>query len=1006
MKLIIIVLISLFCIAGLFTQAQDSNFRLLPQSGKKYIYEFNESTHLRKEDGERLNEYIKTKILEVEYRSSEQENKNLLHVKITKNIARKPEETPYAFRDYEYPEFKDGFYSSSNMHKDFYEDLLCGISFIYEFNDASSEVQLYNRAEILLQVRKILDEKGFSKTLKDRRTEDFNKIAIPAITKNVQLLYQITGGMLEPQEYDTKIAIGKPILNITNQRWDKNPGLYTLNYSINQSERYLKEYLSVELDSAKRRMYVKGNYYPLIYKEQKINLLNINEKEGTRLTVSGTVENQLNKKVTLAFLRKPYGTELYQETVFLDENNSFHIETEMEHAGLAFLMFGQTTSTVEIPCIPLYVEPGSNITINAKGKFPWGIDYSGDFANTQKMLFNFNKEYNWLKQKINFQSLSWWWANQLNYSDLTKAIDNFDLFTAEYKESMPVYVFEFVVNELKANLMSGVVHYLSDLEFQRRVTWGTRYLKDEDLIDEAYLNELINTTEIHEIYNHDGMYSRQFANIYFTYYFQTIKKVRTVKQFDYSSNPVPSTALRFYGDLPHKIEVAKTLLAGSALYGQIAGMLVQEKARVYNQESKDISYRQNLVEEYLDLILRLCNDREFTEALKEVINTHSQWDKKEYVPDTKFFNEKGEANFITDFLGEKPTLFYVTERWDLERYFFDELAEKNPEINFVLVTEGSNIQEWLDYTKRAEPIANQLFLINHEKQLNSIFKSSVHYFIAYDKDGVRIGFHGNMLSAMNLCKQSLESPKKKELNKSQLQNIIIVLVAILTILIIGLTIWKWRVRQRFRKEEQHRKLKESELIAIRSQMNPHFLFNSLNSVQNLVQQNKGREAHLYLSDFAGLIRKVLNNSEKEEVSLAEELEMIKQYLSLERLRFDFEFVLSVDEEIDSHNTLVPSMLLQPFVENSVVHALQSKQGSKKLRVEVSRNESGIKISIVDNGIGREAAKEITKQKNGKGTKLIKERLDILQEKQGEKYSLKTIDLEEGTRVEIVIPEEK
>lgn len=153
-----------------------------------------------------------------------------------------------------------------------------------------------------------------------------------------------------------------------------------------------------------------------------------------------------------------------------------------------------------------------------------------------------------------------------------------------------------------------------------------------------------------------------------------------------------------------------------------------------------------------------------------------------------------------------------------------------------------------------------------------------------------------------------------------------------TIAIVVLGIWKWRVRQRFRREQQQRRLRELELTAIRSQMNPpHFLFNRLNSVQN-----KGREAHLYLADFAGLIQKVLQNSEKEEVSLAEELEMTEQYLNLEKLRFDFDFSIGVEQGIDIHNTTVPSMLLQPFAENAVIHGLQNKPEDRKLKIEVRR----------------------------------------------------------------------
>ncbi|NCB09967.1 MAG: hypothetical protein EOM73_17655, partial [Bacteroidia bacterium] len=195
----------------------------------------------------------------------------------------------------------------------------------------------------------------------------------------------------------------------------------------------------------------------------------------------------------------------------------------------------------------------------------------------------------------------------------------------------------------------------------------------------------------------------------------------------------------------------------------------------------------------------------------------------------------------------------------------------------------------------------------------------------------------------------------------------------------------------------------------------------LNSVQNLVQQNRGRESHLYLSDFAGLIRKVLQNSEKEEVSLAEELEMTRQYLNLEKLRFDFGFSISVGQNIDANNTMVPSMLLQPFAENAVIHGLYNKSGNRKLSIEVLRKGSGrgrdeskgedqgIVIRIEDNGIGREAAREIAGQKNGKGSKLVQERLEILQQKQGEKYRLEITNLTgevTGTRVEIFIPEEK
>jgi hypothetical protein len=340
------------------------------------------------------------------------------------------------------------------------------------------------------------------------------------------------------------------------------------------------------------------------------------------------------------------------------------------------------------------------------------------------------------------------------------------------------------------------------------------------------------------------------------------------------------------------------------------------------------------------------------------------------------------------------------------------MAKATPEINFVMVVEGSNFKQWEEYTKSANPTMTHLLFINDSVTFRDIFQAQqVH--MVFNKEGEFISKAQSAKQALKLAQDSL-IPQKKELNKSQLKFIILALGILILIASVVFAIWKWRVRQRFRSEQQQRRLRELELTAIRSQMNPHFLFNSLNSVQNLVQQNKGREAHLYLADFAGLIRKVLQNSEKEEVSLAEELEMTEQYLNLEKLRFDFDFSISVEQGIDINNTMVPSMLLQPFAENAVIHGLQNKPENRKLKIEVLKKgggqgeDKGIVISVEDNGIGREAAATISKIKNGKGSKLIQERLEILQEKQGEKYRLKITDLngnETGTRVEIFIPEE-
>ena len=1031
MKRVILLLFSILHFSVLTSLGQDKNFQLLPQYGNTYFYEFTYSKYLINKEGKKVNEYITTKLLEVTCSIENPENKKLLHVKVINNTAEKPQEKPYQLRNYQFPSFKYGFYD--NNYNNFYEQLFFQITFKYDFDEKTSNVKLINRDEILLKVRSILQEKGFDKKRMDRNTDDFNTKAIPQITSYVQGLYQVNSEVLDPSEYDQKLEVKDSISKLTTKRWDKKPGLYSRNTSINMAERFLKELNTIEIDTFKYRMSAQGEYHNGVYTENNVELIKISQNAGTRLTISGKVENQKNKKVTLVYLRKPYGTEVFKETVFLDENNTFQIETEFKHAGLVFLIFGQTTSTINLPTIPIYAEPGSSIQINTKGEsFPWDIEFSGDFSDAQKMLYNYNKEYNLLKWRLNFNTLMWWSFTDFAYEDLINALKDFESFTEKYKTKIDEPVFEFITKELKANLLSGVLNYLNRWEIFNSLTFYSTYFPEKDKVDVEFLIETLNSSEIHKIYNQYGIHSRQMAKDYLVYHFQKVKKINDLNFPEFTQTTVLSDFL-FYDDLPQKIEVAKTLFTGPALYSLIAEILIQEKIRVSNEKTQDAFYVQIVIENYLDLFKKVCNDEEFTNAIKEVLENYYKWKKDDYIPETKFFNQKGEAKYFKEFLGKKPTIFYVSTYWDRERYFWDDLAKENPEINFVMVMDGSNYNEWKDYIERAEPTAHQLFLLNQNEQLSDIFEKNFQHFIIYDKNGIRIHFVGNMVSATNLAKQSLTNPTKTELNKSQLKIIILALGILILIALVVFAIWKWRVRQRFRREQQQRRLRELELTAIRSQMNPHFLFNSLNSVQNLVQQNKGREAHLYLADFAGLIRKVLQNSEKEEVSLAEELEMTEQYLNLEKLRFDFDFSIGVEQGIDIHNTTVPSMLLQPFAENAVIHGLQNKPENRMLKIEVRKADetlestrlavpnrlahksfdsirlahkpTGIIISIEDNGIGREAAAAISKVKNGKGSKLIQERLEILQEKQGEKYSLKTIDLEEGTRVEIFIPEE-
>lgn len=150
-----------------------------------------------------------------------------------------------------------------------------------------------------------------------------------------------------------------------------------------------------------------------------------------------------------------------------------------------------------------------------------------------------------------------------------------------------------------------------------------------------------------------------------------------------------------------------------------------------------------------------------------------------------------------------------------------------------------------------------------------------------------------------------------------------------------------------------REMNQLKLSALRAQMNPHFIFNCLNSIQNFISQNDRRNAIGYLAKFARLVRGVLNASMEEEISLKEEVEILENYLDLEKLRFKekFDYRLNVDEQLDLFEAALPPLLTQPFVENAILHGFAQKEKGGLVQIDFRQKDGGLEIEIRDNGIG-------------------------------------------------------
>jgi LytS/YehU family sensor histidine kinase len=228
---------------------------------------------------------------------------------------------------------------------------------------------------------------------------------------------------------------------------------------------------------------------------------------------------------------------------------------------------------------------------------------------------------------------------------------------------------------------------------------------------------------------------------------------------------------------------------------------------------------------------------------------------------------------------------------------------------------------------------------------------------------------------------------------------------------------KKQQNERLEKERLSKSLIASQLESLRSQMNPHFIFNALNSIQEYIVLNDKRLASAFLVKFSRLIRLYLEHSQKHYISLKEEIKALELYLQLEKDRFEdtLEYTILVQKNIPKEEIKVPSIFIQPYVENAIKHGLLHKLTNRKLRVSFHLTDSkeNLICTIEDNGIGRSASEKIKKSSahyhTSYATKANQKRVDLINVDREKKVVLSIIDLHDdtgkavGTKVELNIP---
>ena len=273
-------------------------------------------------------------------------------------------------------------------------------------------------------------------------------------------------------------------------------------------------------------------------------------------------------------------------------------------------------------------------------------------------------------------------------------------------------------------------------------------------------------------------------------------------------------------------------------------------------------------------------------------------------------------------------------------------------------------------------------------------------------------FNDEKKIAITKAEIQFEADKKQALSTAAIQREKIIKDALAVICVIvlfaSLALFVFYKRRRNALQAQKdlvfaSKVTDTEMKVLRLQMNPHFIFNSLNSVSNYISKNDTKNAGYFLDHFASLIRKTLESSEEKEISLADELKMTVLYMQLEasRLNQKFTYDIAVADSIAADDVLVPPLILQPFVENSIWHGIAPKQGNGQIKIEVTRDGELLKLAVTDDGAGRQQRSNTGRKSFG--VKITADRLALLNYSKQPHMGIEITDLEQGTRVIIKLP---
>ncbi len=873
-------------------------------------------------------------------------DKNKLKVKFT--LCRLQAQGNFRLNDLSPLVFNDTdypIYTNSNEEQAFNE--LIGKSFIYtwELQEGKGVVKITDDEFATSKLKLCLENVSSDKRVKSKITCDME-------------LYGATGpqhvayysGFINTVQASFGNATNKECQNILQLEFGDTIRTDTINFSIDKFDEQ-KAYLKID-DLEEPTLIVLASGMPYVFFGNNYYMYNYTNIPNTN--ISGTLNNKKSEgKVMLDFEAPLYK----KDTSVIVKNGEFEFSLDLREPAVAKLKIDDEDIGW------LFIKPGMQVV------FSWESEShqpSIDGIGAEDMecymrcasLFYIDE----VSMKFNEQNFSYWETRR------NKIIE-------EYKDKLSADVKDFLKKDWC--YFRGFC-----LSFSTKA----------NLLDKNYLPE-VDTLPL--LTNHSDLL---ISYDYFASEYLTLKQNEINTRFGFS-----------WASSIEKIHFAKLLYKGYPMYRTLYGII---KGELLNGR---IDYIQKYYNEFQQYPIHPY----FKNELKKVYSEMMKIQKGKKIPLTSFEDsEKGEikikggelqildinvfeySDYLTIDFSLKQLVNYiegepridklklVVIRPELSRGKFEELSgEPLVDVEYIYLN-----KEEYDLLKPLQLKSNERILLL-DKKLNII------------NNNIKTPYYNVKSMFPAIIDEYFES-LNQPIIKAETRRLLFVLLASL----LGFSILSWivirvRARQIEHREVTRRQLAELELRAIRSQMNPHFIFNSLNSIQNLVNKNKIEETNIYLTEFAEMMRRVLNNSDKQLVSIDEEVQLIESYLNLEKLRIPFFSQVIIDPSLIPENEEIPAMLIQPFVENAFHHGIAPQKGGEII-VKFKKENTMLICEIIDNGVGF-SKRQVMRKGNGKAIKLVQDRFNIVNSQASEKCILEIKDRatlgEKGTIVRIEIP---